>query len=1516
MVRYIDGGFVVVHHRAQYEMRCFWVVLLASALAMLPCAARYSGHTEYRPVQDVCQQNDLHRASFSVKSTVEVLAGVTAAQTRMYCLPNTEFVPSTYQEERTLRLAATQYSLWAEVQDTAVAPATVNNTTPGMCEQQLKTALCPREYETPLFIVDLPKATFFECRCRDGFFRSTVLVDDSRDPPAAAAPCVACADGNFCPIHTNKQFECPPNSKLSVVSGASRDGVRRFLALTTPDAYCEATSGYVLKHVNPDINALLQEQRSLTSAKSQFYMTERCVEPSCYQRILCDVTGQLLVFAKQCVPGQFYGVPDQDIGGTNTNSSNPAMVLWAEKSCQTCPGDSYCMDDLRTACHPQQSTYGDGHSKQDACRCAAGSYKHPDNPELCVNISSSDFYSRACVSATDQTCGILLDCPPGHRCVNGFVVVQCKSGEYLDGISQECRPCPLGSYCVAGGVVQACPLGASTSHIGAVDAGECFCVAPLTRTRLVGTAQGFVCQVQAVRGPVGADFVGGRGVLVRDDLALSGGVRMTVNAMFSVVRAQHRPFADILGTVLVFDSDRVCVDVHLFVRLADQHKAGIVTSSLSILDTTASAVMQPRNTEMVLGWVDFGTAASSADTVAVVPVSIYVMFIDVPQGLVLRGHFETSMDHDKHELSMVTQVWTEMWKFASSTYYTVLAVPNFFSLVAFQASDADVLASRLVEIGQNTSAQQPFHDLIKLDLLSARVTTTQFQSNKSALLQLVRPSTLKLDPEQKYVAVCDPAGPADQFGTEFGMEVARVDLTDWQTSPNATAATTAATSSTTPCNAGITQQQTLQGAQLVFLTPTQRISYRDLFEESSSLLFFEDTDGHSFGIVGLEYASCAHGAWAHADSFFKCVCRPGYQPRVRAGLLPFRGGAYAANGDECVLCAMAQICSAGTVADANATKCAPGFRLNSGGGGCELCGPDEFCYNSRGNACPHNSHTLHKLGAVHVSDCVCSPGYYFEPATDNDDATATAAMHGICTECRRPSYCTESRVRTCRENTSTVVDMATDSGFCRCWPGFFEQTPVIANGLVAQDMQPTCNEAPLGSFTSPSGLVKCPAQHTTLHTQSTSVSQCVCDGGFKTVRTHSSSTAYQCVLCVMQEVCALGSGGVPARCDTTSRQVVNDRHDACVCEAGFYDEMATQEGAMQCVACPAGHYCPQEKRAKVQPALIRCPYQTTSHPGTPSISGCFCKQSDRNLMTGPVAPFALQCLCANTHYESMDNVCTACPANMFVSLQTMFSSAVVLPRVSACVCVSGFYRQQHEGNASHDGGSTCLTCPVGHFCPAGQNSNSPLPCPVGTFGPSLGQRSVRGCLTCPPAVVTLALSNQSNVSSDAQLSLQGTVVDCFLEFTPVFSSRELQFDVCSFVFVVFSKNIKSVAVSEAVMRVFQHKLLQSSLDAVSSLNQIQYSVTLTEEFFLDILSLVSHTYDIWSAIRSDSQDNPTLYASIVRYLFCDTMLRIADDLHPNSVDAAVCYLAMDRMTTVGKSLSLAHNVHPAEQENL
>jgi len=1500
MVQYIRVGVLMHNQRWQAMQSIVTAAVVTLLMEVQPCNSRYTPHTEYRPQKDVCVQTLHHSGAFLIES-----AGG-SSQRSMYCSSNTDFVPATYGEKRIVPQTFTQYSLWAETPE--------NSVTPSACAQQTKAALCPDEKETPLFIVDRPSNALFECRCKDGYFWKS-SADDS-----AGVGCVECPAGQFCPIHTNMHFSCPPNTKLLMASAASRDGVRRFLALSAPDAYCQADQGYVIRHAHSDINALLRESRSTASSKFEFYTSSPCTTPSCFERSLCDVAGQLMRFAGRCPSGQFFGTL------ADTNKTVP--------SCQMCPADSYCVDDQRTACRLHQKTYGVGHSSEDDCRCAPGSYKSATDRLTCINITSPDFYSRACLSSSDKTCGVKLHCPPGHRCYRGSVVLQCGRGEFLDSDLQQCVACPLGFYCVEGAVLRRCPDGATTSQIRGAHASDCFCVAPLFQTAIAGTAQGFVCQSQPASHTV-PQTASARGVSFSDTERSRAMAYMTVNILFSSLRVHHRTAGNIIGTVLVFDSQRVSLEVHLFVHSIQNNDVSIATSSLSLVNTIAGVALEPLNTKIVLGWMDFAALGQGS-------VAIYVMLMDIQKGLVLRGLLQTSHNTNTSELYVTAQEWVRMWEFQPSSYYTTLALPDHFAVVAYQASDTAEIQAELTLTGQNiTSEEQPYHDFVKLDLLTGRVRTTQILTNKSIAATFFNPSTLKTDTEQTSVSFCDP--PAPDTG-ELGTELARIDIYTWQLAvANATTAASSSSHTESPCGDGRTKMIP-QGTQLVHVSSTQLVAYRDVYG-MSPLVIFQDIESRSFGVLHLDYAVCTPGKWANRDSFFKCVCRPGYKPRARS----MSGSVIDASSDDCVLCSNTEVCSAGTPVTANASKCAPGYKLHAGVS-CVLCGNDEFCRHSRGNACPVNSDTSQTKGAVDVSACVCKPGYHYRDS-----------LYGICEECRKPFYCTDSRMHTCPRNTSTVVDKAGNSRLCRCWPGFYDLG--LSTGTQNDSVTLQCGETPIGFYNTPGGIRMCPALHTTQYTQSTSVSQCVCAGGYKI--NHNLSSIDRCVSCVLGEVCTVASRGIVGSCTPYYKQIANQQHDACVCEAGFYDEMATQEGVMRCIPCPAGYYCPQERAAKVQSTVIQCPYKTTSHPGTPSQSGCFCKQSDRNLMTSPVAPFALRCLCASTHYESVENMCTACPTNMFVSVQTMFSSVVMLPRVSACSCVSGFYRQELIFMGNNQASASCIICPVGHICPVGQNDVGPTPCPMGTFGPSIGQGNERGCLTCPVASKSNAASKTPNAASktpntasntsdtasntsdtasntsttasntsttasntstttpntsttasntsttasntsntapnttpNTQLSLQGSVIDCFLEFTPVFSSRELEFDMCTFVFVVFSDDVMSDEIASAILRIFRHK--DASVDVVPSLKRIQYSVTLTHTFFLDILFVISQMYANWSVIRSQSQDNPTFYASMVRYVFCDTMLRIADDLHATNVDVAVCYLSMDRMTTVGK----------------
>ena len=448
-----------------------------------------------------------------------------------------------------------------------------------------------------------------------------------------------------------------------------------------------------------------------------------------------------------------------------------------------------------------------------------------------------------------------------------------------------------------------------------------------------------------------------------------------------------------------------------------------------------------------------------------------------------------------------------------------------------------------------------------------------------------------------------------------------------------------------------------------------------------------------------------------------------------------------------------------------------------------------------------------------------------------------------------------------------------------------------------------CHEAPIGYYidSTQKELVKCPALTTTYTTKSLSAEQCVCAGGLKTVTLLGIAT---CVPCVLDEVCSIMQRGGISQC-RLYKQTVNQRNDVCVCEAGYYDNMATRLGAMKCTMCPAGFYCPQERNINIQPTILRCPYRTTSHPGTPSVDGCFCQQSDRNLMASPVPPFAFECLCPSSHYEvGANSPCTPCPSNMFVSIQSILSrTARQLP---SCSCVSGFYSQTVE---NEDGTSIteCVICPAGYYCTAGQTDNGPVACPIGTFGPAIGHGNERGCLQCPHAMTAFDNPNNSHVVGDTNRvdkrtslnarALQGSVIDCFSSYTPIYTTRELDLQLCSCVFVVLSKDIKKKELLAGLHRVFNHDL--ASVDAVSSLGRVQFSVTLTAEFSMAILFAISQIDAIWANIRSVSQVNPTMYISMIRYIFCDTVQQIANDIYEGNVDISVCYMPMDRMTIIG-----------------
>ena len=905
---------------------------------------------QYSPLQPECRATLYYSSSFTVTDASA------ATTTTTYCRAETGLVLNTYQQSRQGVRAVTQYSLWAIIANTA--SATVLNTQ-RPCTEQAKSELCTGLHETPLFIVGQSNAEF-ECRCDEGFFERN--TNGKRE-------CFACENDAFCPMHTNTQFRCPPNSKaippVAIPDVRVERGLQRLLGLTTEDAYCMADPGYVLQHAHTDISALVMA--TLTFETLDFYTTARC-EPACFGRLLCDSTVLARSFHTVCAPGEFM---HSDAGG-------PPL-------CTICPANSFCTGGVQYPCRHLQYTYTTGHSKAGDCRCKAGSYLSNPNHAVagdCVAISSPDYYSTECVAPTDQTCGIQLACPPGSLCQNGFIVLQCFSGETMDATSKQCVACPLGFYCVDGVSVLQCPPGATTSLTRAIDATDCFCVPPFVAVPVTGTTQGFVCQMPAR--DAGNTSMPSATVRGRDYYA---DAHITIDARYSKLRVEHRAAGAIMHTVVVLNSTSRGLVVHLFVN--DSAGVRVVSSHLSLESTTVSAALELFNSVLSVASVDFTEVSENGI------MKLHILIVDTLQGLVYHGAMRVLIHAHTFELAVFSQEWTPLFEFGADIFYTTLSVPVHYALVACQTrSSLSVAADPAVQNDEPGMFQ--YYDIVRMDLQRATTTTTTFKT--ATLMDRDNPPALHMDTTYEHVFFRDPTHTNDIITMHFAS---------WQPAKT---------------GAEITPAHVDTQRHAVMLSPTMLVAYRDLLR--GTLVLSQHTNGISLGIVKIEYKACASGAWASAASFFQCVCLPGYKLRENT----------AAGG--CIACSPRAPCYAAHFAAANASKCEAGYRLLNSH--CLLCSADEYCQHGQRNACPAHSWTENVPGSVDSTACVCRPGYHAIAVSNNTQFS--------CQACARPFYCTDSQQRACPGNMSTTAAKATNAAQCKCWPGFTLRTVFTSSG--------------------------------------------------------------------------------------------------------------------------------------------------------------------------------------------------------------------------------------------------------------------------------------------------------------------------------------------------------------------------------------------------------------------------------------------------------------------------------------
>ncbi|MED6232417.1 hypothetical protein ATANTOWER_029578, partial [Ataeniobius toweri] len=186
------------------------------------------------------------------------------------------------------------------------------------------------------------------------------------------------------------------------------------------------------------------------------------------------------------------------------------------------------------------------------------------------------------------------------------------------------------------------------------------------------------------------------------------------------------------------------------------------------------------------------------------------------------------------------------------------------------------------------------------------------------------------------------------------------------------------------------------------------------------------------------------------------------------------------------------------------------------------------------------------------------------------------------------------------------------------------------------------------------------------------------------------STKADQALCPAGFFCPSGTR-VPLACPagTFSSEMGNTHQDNCtICIPGYYCQ---DEGTLQPVLCPVGHYCPA---GQILGQEFPCP------PGT--------VQSRLG--------------------ASNPNACSPCSAGMFCSQFGLSQPSGLCQEGYFCPAGSTSPNSTENQVNSTNG----HLCPSGYYCPSG--TGHPLPCPIGSLAISQGLKALEECPPCAPGL--------------------------------------------------------------------------------------------------------------------------------------------------------------------------------------
>ncbi|XP_075695379.1 uncharacterized protein LOC142661742 isoform X3 [Rhinoderma darwinii] len=468
---------------------------------------------------------------------------------------------------------------------------------------------------------------------------------------------------------------------------------------------------------------------------------------------------------------------------------------------------------------------------------------------------------------------------------------------------------------------------------------------------------------------------------------------------------------------------------------------------------------------------------------------------------------------------------------------------------------------------------------------------------------------------------------------------------------------------------------------------------------------------HHSGAYRIEECSlCPAGFYCLSNTSYPIPCPPGTQN-------PLEGQD---QSGDCTPCSAGSACTRSGLTQPD-TDCSPGY----------VCPVGSRSATSSENACPAGTYS-DSQSLFDKSQCEICPDRFF-------CATGSGGRQRPPVPCPRGHYCPPGTKH---------------GSQYKCPPGTWSDRPSLASDR-------ECYPCPAGWFClagaeSPSG--KCSAGYFCTE-GSQSGTQFPCPAGTFNLKLGSVRVG-ECSACPEGAYCPAGTSK-PALCPMGTYRAEQGAQNvgecdlcpagtscpnigmnsAVPCGAGNFSD----RGSSTCLACPAGHYCNEDRTSRERmmqllcPAGIVCPKGMAVLPGE-DVNMCprgyYCPEGSREAKPCPNGTFGF-----HPGLEGVED-CLLCPEGNYCYQEGQRG----IPSPNG-LCPQGYYCPPGTGsplsypcqpgsywNMSKQGVeiSVCLPCPAGFFCdmpsllapkrcPAGfychQGSSYPQPCPEGTYSP-------------------------------------------------------------------------------------------------------------------------------------------------------------------------------------------------------